>query len=159
MLKKLFLVLTIILCIVTVGFASEGTKTFKFLDYGTYTVPEDFPENFFNFPGNPLIVDELAEGRGIIVVVEHEFSGSPGTTLFMTVAAYGDKKIGFCLLYAMTITAVDGVDPSKWVICEYYDKKLFETGEPSKNLIKVDEKLDFAKFRAQRVFALSAVET
>ena len=158
MLKRLLSVALIVLCSAAICLAG-GTKQFKFLQYGTYTVPEEFPDNFVNMPSQVLYQESLANDRGVIAVVEHALKGAPDTALFVTVTVYGDKDCRLAILHVMTTTAKLNIDPEKWVTLEYYDKELFETGKPSRVLIPVgNTKLDFKKFRADRITALERQE-
>lgn len=154
MIKRLLSILLMLFCIVSFCFANS-TKQFEFFDNGTYIVPEDFPDKFLGFSGRALGIDIFVEGRGGAFVVEHEFSGSPGTILFVTVIVYAEKGAGLAILYIQTVTAVDGVGPEKWVTCEYADIALYETGKPSRILTKIDKLPSYEKFRARQVAALT----
>lgn len=145
--RKLFIITITLLCAITICFA-DGTKSWKFLEYGIYIVPEDFPDKFLNFPSRYLGKDIIAN-KAVMGLVEHESEATPdGDILFILVACYSDSDIVH-ILAIQTVSAI-GRDPKKWTSCSYVDEQLLKTGKPSFILTKADKKLDLEKFKRER---------
>jgi len=143
--KRLLIICLVLLCsfIFTVRTCyTEGTKQFKFLDFGTYTVPEDFPDKFLEFPVRLLTKESIA-GRAIMGVVKYQSEPtSTGDTLLVLVAYYSPSAV----IYVLAIKTVS----VRSVTSTYIDKQLLETGKPSFILTKTDELPDFKRFKEER---------
>jgi hypothetical protein len=129
---------------------ADGTKEWKFLEYGTYIVPEDFPDKFLDFSSRLLAEDDIAGGKAVMRAIEHR-SGA----LSLLVICYLTTETGQVLV--IKTASATGKDPTKQIICIYIDKQLFETGKPSFILTKTDETPDFGKFKKEREFELNRV--
>ena len=147
--RKLLIASIVFLCAVSICFA-DGTKEWKFLKYGTYIVPEDFPDKFLNFPSRLLAEEDIANGKAVMRAVEHR-SGD----LSLLVICYLTDEVGY-ILAIETISAI-GKDPTKWASSIYIDKQLFDTGKPSFILTKTNEIPDFERFKKGRELELSKV--
>lgn len=133
--------LVIVLITASICYSSE-TKDWKFLEYGTYMVPEDFPDKFLEFPARLLAKESIA-GKATMGVVGHQSEPtSAGDTLLVLVAYYSPNDV----IYVLAIKTVS----AKSVTCTYIDRQLLETGKSSFILTKSDEMLDFGKFRKER---------
>ena len=146
---KLFIITITLLCAITICFA-DGTKEWKFLGYGTYIVPEDFPDKFLNFPSRLLVEGDIANGKAVMRAIEHRTGD-----LSLLVVCYLTDEVGY-ILAIETISAI-GKDPTKWVSSIYIDKQLFDIGKPSFILVKVTGIPDFEKFQREREFELGKV--
>lgn len=131
------------LCLVY-SYAADGTKDWRFLEYGTYIVPEDFPDKFLEFPSLLLAEDEIANGRTVLRLIVHKVS----TVLTVHTVCYLGDKIGFVLVVG-TISVIEK-DKMRQVVCVYVDEQLLKTGKPSFILTKTDKKLDIEKFKRER---------
>ena len=147
--RKLFIVTIALLCAITICFA-DGTKAWKFLEYGTYIVPEDFPDKFLNFPSRILAEEDIANGKAVMRVIEHRIG-----TMSLLVVCYLTDETGY-VLAIRTVSAIRE-DPAKRVICAYVDKQLLETGKPSFILTKTNKIPDFVKFKKGRELELGKV--
>lgn len=131
----------VILTAIGVCFA-DGTKDWKFLGHGTYTVPEDFPDKFLEFPSRLLAKESIA-GKATMGVAGHQSEPTPtGDTLLVLVAYYSPSDV----IYVLAVKTIS----AKSVICTYVDRQLFETGRPSFILTVSDEVPDFEKFKRER---------
>jgi len=148
-LHKSLIIIIVLLCAVSICFA-DGTKTWKFLEYGTYIVPEDFPDKFLEFPSRLLAEDDIANGKAVMRAIEHRIG-----TMSLLIVCYLTTETGY-VLAIRTVSAIRE-DPAKRVICAYIDKQLLETGKPSFILTKTNEAPDFEKFKKDRELELSRV--
>lgn len=122
--------------------SADGTKEWKFLGYGTYIVPEDFPDKFLDFPARLLAKEDIA-GKAVMGVAGHQSEPtSTGESLLVLVAYYSPNDV----IYILAIKTIS----VKSVECIYIDKQLLETGKPSLILTKTDGMPDFNKFKRER---------
>ncbi len=133
--------LVIVLITISTCFAGE-TKDWRFLEYGTYTVPEDFPDKFLEFPAYLLTKESIVDKAEIGVVGYQSEPTSTGDALVVLVAYYSLSNT----IYILAIKTVS----VRSVACIYVDKQLLETGKPSFILMKTSEMPDFAKFKRER---------
>ena len=147
--RKLFIITITLLCAISICFA-DGTKTWKFLGYGTYVVPEDFPDKFLDFPSRLLAEDDIANGKAVMRAIEHRIGA-----VSLIVVCYLTTETGQ-VLAIQTVSAIRE-DPAKSVVCTYVDKQLLKTGKPSFILTKTDETIDFEEFKKGREFELGKV--
>jgi hypothetical protein len=131
--------------------SADGTKDWRFLGYGTYIVPEDFPDKFLEFPSLILAEDEIADGRAVLRLVVHKVS----TALTVHTVCYLGDKTGLVVVVG-TISVIEK-DKMRRAICMYVDEQLLKTGKPSFILTKTDKKLDFEKFKRERELELGKV--
>ena len=149
----LYILFGLVIVLITISICvAEGTKDWKFLEYGTYIVPEDFPDKFLEFPSLLLAEDEIANGRTVLRFIVHKVNA---VLTVYTVCYLGDKT---GLVVAVGTISIIEKDKMRQVACVYVDEQLLEAGKPSFILTKTDKKLDFEKFKREREFEFGKVK-